>query len=322
MVDRVTDGKPEEGQEPSLDQWLTSRGSSSIPGCGDPPAVRKGYTFEQKEVDPEARTVTATISTGSVDRQGDTVDPNGWDLERYLQNPVVLWAHDYRSLPIARAFDVKVQGKGSRAKLKATARFETFPFADAVFNLIKSGTLNATSVGFIPLEWNFAEDEEDRGYFAMDITKAELLEYSIVPVPANAEALIGAKGLSRAHKTALYEWASEAIDEDRPIVGLDKQNLTHLKECWGVGATHYLGHEETLDLAQENLRRISVDKVGDVASIQLTGNAPITISLGGGASLDAVQKPQPLTTDKSRALQSRLRKLRLDSIRRKDTSLH
>ena len=33
------------------------------------------------------------VSSGKVDRYGDTIDPNGWYLKNYKKNPVILWAH-------------------------------------------------------------------------------------------------------------------------------------------------------------------------------------------------------------------------------------
>ncbi len=243
----------------ALAEWAARSGGLAKAPNGEP-LVRKATALEVPGVDLERRTVSATISTGSIDRQGDTVDPAGWQLERYLSNPVVLWAHDYKALPIAKATSVQVKGSGRRARLRATARFETFPFADAVFNLIAAGTVNATSVGFVPLEWKFADEEEDRGFAAMDITKAELLEYSIVPVPANAEALIGAKCLDDDGRKALYGWAAEALEEGHDI-SLSKEDLDRMHKAWAPPKTYsapqLVSCEETEALAAANLKRIA-----------------------------------------------------------------
>ena len=239
----------------ALAEWAARSGGLARAPDGEA-LVRKAAELATPGVDLERRTVSAVISTGSIDRQGDTVDPLGWQLERYQANPVVLWAHDYKALPIAKALDVSVKGSGKRARLRATARFETFPFADAVFNLIASGSINATSVGFVPLEWKFAEEDEDRGFAAMDITKAELLEYSIVPVPANAEALIGAKGLTQDSRNALYRWVAEAVEDEHPT-SLTKSDLDTLHRAWGTHALHTLTGMESLDLAKQNLKRMT-----------------------------------------------------------------
>lgn len=159
--------------------------------AGDAPVnavLRKQYIPDQiKAEDEDSRKLTFTISTGAVDRDRDTLKVSGWDLESYRKNPVVLWAHDYRSLPVARAESIKTVA----GALKATADFvpaEVSAFADTVFQMLKGGFLRATSVGFRPTK--HAYDDERGGY---DFLEQELLEFSIVPVPANPEALLDAK---------------------------------------------------------------------------------------------------------------------------------
>jgi hypothetical protein len=41
--------------------------------------------------------ITWTLSTFDLDRFGERIDPAGWDYKRYMDNPVVEWAH--RALP-------------------------------------------------------------------------------------------------------------------------------------------------------------------------------------------------------------------------------
>jgi HK97 family phage prohead protease len=118
---------------------------------------------------------------------GDTIAAAGWDLSNYLRNPVVLYGHDYRSLPIGRDEGISVDESG----LVGTPRFTTAeqnPFGAMVYELILGRFLNAASVGFNPKKWLY---NEERGGF--DFVECELLEYSIVPVPANAECLIEAR---------------------------------------------------------------------------------------------------------------------------------
>lgn len=117
------------------------------------------------------------ISTADIDRQGESVAQDGWDLSNYLSNPVVLWGHDYWSLPIGICDEIALNG----GKLVAKGRFapaEANPFAQQVRQLYDLKIVRATSVGFIV--------KEAQGNV---ITKAELLEFSFVPVPANPYAL-------------------------------------------------------------------------------------------------------------------------------------
>lgn len=117
------------------------------------------------------------ISTEDVDRQGESIKQDGWDLKNYMNNPVVLWGHSYFDLPIGVAEKVFVDGK----TLIAEGRFasaDANPFAQQVRKLYDAGIVRTTSVGFIAkqMEGNI-------------ITEAELLEFSFVPVPANPNAL-------------------------------------------------------------------------------------------------------------------------------------
>lgn len=117
------------------------------------------------------------ISTSDLDRQGETIDQTGWDLAHYRENPVVLWGHDYYSLPIGITESIEV----ADGKLVARGRFapqEANPFAQQVRKLYDLKIVRATSVGFI------ARETEGN-----TIIKAELLEFSFVPVPANPFAL-------------------------------------------------------------------------------------------------------------------------------------
>lgn len=151
--------------------------------------VRQSFDTEIKAPEGDSRSMLFTISTASVDRMGDTIDVKGWKLDNYRKNPVVLWGHDASSLPVGKA---KVWIEGS--KLKADSEF-TPPgmarFNDTVFDMLKGGFLNATSVGFQPIKYAFTEDPQRK--FGIDFMEQELLEFSVVSVPANPEALIDAK---------------------------------------------------------------------------------------------------------------------------------
>lgn len=131
-----------------------------------------------KEIDKKSREITFVVSDGQVDRHGDSLNPNGWQIENYMQNPVVLFGHNYKDLPIGKTLKIWVE---NGSQVLARMKFADHDFADKVWKLIKDGFLNATSVGFIPLKY----DEEGNHTFS----DMELLEISVVPVPANPRAL-------------------------------------------------------------------------------------------------------------------------------------
>ena len=158
-------------------------------------ALRKQMVAPIVPIDGDDRCLRFTISTGIVDRERDSIALAGWDLRNFLRNPVVLWGHDGASLPIGRAFDVGIEGDA----LKASVRFiptdtpERGQFADAVYRLARQGFLGATSVGFRPTKWSFTEDPErgaDDWFPGIDFQQQELVEFSVVTVPANPDALL------------------------------------------------------------------------------------------------------------------------------------
>ena len=132
------------------------------------------------------------ISTEHVDRMQEIIKQDGWQLERYMKNPVVLWGHDYRQLPIGVAEELSITEYEGQPALKATGYFAAHDFAQSIRELYDAKIVRATSVGFIPKKY----DEQDMNI----ITIAELLEFSFVSVPANSFALstLNATGYSEA----------------------------------------------------------------------------------------------------------------------------
>ena len=152
--------------------------------------VHKVMDFEVNRADEETRTFWAVASSPTVDRQGDLVEPDGWDFANFLKNPVIPWAHDYASPPVARALAVKVD----QGRLLFQAQFPTaeeYAFADTIYRLYKGGYLRAFSVGFAPLESEVATHRVNgRALTGTRYLRQELYEISCVTLPANPEALV------------------------------------------------------------------------------------------------------------------------------------
>jgi len=133
--------------------------------------------IEKTKAAADSGTFEVVISTDNEDRQGEVLDQGGLDLTFFKTNPVVLWAHDYQSLPIGIAESIEtVDGKTiARGKF---APADANPFAQQVRKLYDEKFVRTVSVGFIAKEMK-----------GNSITKSELLEFSFVPVPANPYAL-------------------------------------------------------------------------------------------------------------------------------------
>ena len=142
------------------------------PGAHPPEGKGSGLTF--------------VASTGDVDRHGDTVALDGWRLDEYRRNPVVLWAHDYRQPAIGVAQPVWNDGRA----LVAQVQFAPTAFAREVEGLYRQGFQQGVSVGFRPLRFEERRDLRTGGFLGIQFLEQELLEISAVPVPANSRALL------------------------------------------------------------------------------------------------------------------------------------
>ena len=82
-------------------------------------------------------TITFRASLESEDRAGDVIRADGWELDNYRQNPVVLWAHRHDLLPIGKSIDVWVENEA----LFATIEFARTEFAQQIKDLFAGGFL-------------------------------------------------------------------------------------------------------------------------------------------------------------------------------------
>lgn len=117
----------------------------------------------------------------------------GMDLKRYQRNPVVLDTHNrWEASSVIGSAAVKVEGR----ELIADIVFAKTDKAEEIWTLVKDGFLRALSVGFIATKILDVEEgaKEGEGDGMVTgpcrvITGSELYEISVVPVPADAEAL-------------------------------------------------------------------------------------------------------------------------------------
>ena len=156
----------------------------------DAPVIRK--------VDEETRTVEFVASDNSVDSYGTVLPVDKWDLTRYQNNGIVGYMHDVYGDSWTKSADPDdIIGKGEAFveddKLVVRITFEPADLnerADKIYRKIQFGSLHAVSVGFRATAKGHKGDEE-RGenpnvYY---YNGQELLEVSVVNIPANANAL-------------------------------------------------------------------------------------------------------------------------------------
>lgn len=153
------------------------------------------------------------LSDATVDRYGDIVDPNGWVLANFKKNPIALFGHS-SSFPIGTWSDVRVEGKKLVAKLNFAAK-GTSARIDELISLVEQGILRAVSVGFRPLQ---AEPiDKEKPYGGQRYTKQELLETSLVSVPANPAAVALAKSLNLSDETISLAFGEHAEVRRRDV---------------------------------------------------------------------------------------------------------
>lgn len=179
-------------------------------------STREFVDAEKASVNESERTIVHTISSSIIDRYGEIVDPKGMVQENYAKNPVVLFGHNNGdawmsgSPPTIPVVGKSLWRKTQDERILSKTKFgESTDFMEDVWNLAKDGFLPATSIGFIPLAYEVKKlgevsdlNPSNRAEFdkAMDVfiwRKWELLEYSLVPIPANPEALQNAFELAR-----------------------------------------------------------------------------------------------------------------------------
>ena len=163
-----------------------------------------------------------TISTSTPDRDEDILEPKGCQLKNYKKNSVVLFAHDYHSLPIGKSVNIRKLDE----HIEAEVEFAPTQFAQEVRVLCEQGFLNAASVGFIPLESEPIEQKDDDGDMLASrgfrFKRWDLLEWSIVPVPSNFEALIqNAKAKGIGVKAMEEELVKEELVKEEPFGEVD-----------------------------------------------------------------------------------------------------
>lgn len=146
-------------------------------------------------------------STDNADRYGDVINQRGWLLDAYEKNNIVLLNHDHQSLPIGKG-NVHMSEDG----LVIDVEFDMEdPKAAEIARKAARGFMNAVSVGFAPKK-SIARAELPESHFAYSksggqyFENAELLEVSIVTIPANADAVaIAAKSFGFDLKAYIQE---------------------------------------------------------------------------------------------------------------------
>ena len=188
--------------------------------CVECPEIRKAE---------EGRKLTFVASDGTRDSAGTVLNVDGWDLQRFNKNGIIGYQHKvYGSWSDTENPD-NVIGKGHAyvddKQLMVDVEFEPAeinPLAEKIYQKLLFGSLKAVSVGFVPVgkgAWGEGEEALSGSNPTYYYAGQELLEVSVVNIPANPNAL--RKGLEEQDEeiAALRaEAEEEAKVEEEPEV--------------------------------------------------------------------------------------------------------
>jgi hypothetical protein len=135
----------------------------------------------------KGRLVPFVVSTEERATDGHVIRAAGWQLDAYRTNPIVLWSHS-RGMP--RIGDSVVEVRGD--VLRAVASFLPRDVSELAWSLGETAAQrgHAASVGFGILDATPAPPEVRKTIpWALDIARAELDEWSLVNIGADAGAL-------------------------------------------------------------------------------------------------------------------------------------
>jgi HK97 family phage prohead protease len=132
------------------------------------------------------------LSDETPDRIGDIIMADGWDLQNFVKNPIALFNH-IPSFIVGKWKGLRTDNGALRGYLEL-APAGTSGRIDEIRKLVEAGILRAVSVGFRPLEHEPLDAKDP--WSGSRFLKQELVETSLVSVPANPNALAVAKSLN------------------------------------------------------------------------------------------------------------------------------
>lgn len=201
----------------------------------------RAFTTEIRKKNEETRTVTFVASDGSRDSAHTVLNQKGWDLTRFNANPIIGYNHE-----IYGAWDTKdvdfVIGKGRAYveddRLMVDITFEPKEInelAEKVYRKVLFGSINAVSVGFIPLgkgHWGTGDEAAREANETYYYEGQLLLEISVVNIPANGNATKKGEDPNAAELEELRKEAVEAPkNEETEDRSVENANLLKLKKA-------------------------------------------------------------------------------------------
>ena len=127
------------------------------------------------------------VAANELSRNGDDVNLRGISFKSYRKNPVVLWSHDtYSGIPIAKTLKI---GHDDQGRIVADFEFNSGDeFAARVENAWNGGFIRGASIQYMPTKVVEVRNEDGK-VERLRVEESELLEWSLVPLPADPDSV-------------------------------------------------------------------------------------------------------------------------------------
>lgn len=135
--------------------------------------------------------ISGIANSNIVDRMQERLDPRGLDVTDYMKNSVLLAHHSYYH-PIGQVESIDVQDDGVHFTgwIGDPSKAELTPMQKEIRSLVAQGILRTVSVGFIPKKVRAPVYDNQGNMTEPCVIEAwELLELSVVAVPANQDSV-------------------------------------------------------------------------------------------------------------------------------------
>jgi HK97 family phage prohead protease len=190
--------------------------------------VKPSFDFEN---DPLR--ISGIANANIVDRVQERLDPVGLDVEHYLKNPQLLAHHDYRC-PIGQVESIEVQEDGVyfTGWIGNPQKAPLTQIQKDIRSLVLQGVLKTVSVGFIPKKVKAPIFSQNGDLEEAPVIESwELLEISVVSVPANQGSIFDIRSFSEPKQSAILENNDNSKNNIEPE-GMDsmKKGIDTIKE--------------------------------------------------------------------------------------------
>lgn len=211
--------------------------------------LQRAYSvLEVKSVDVDGFTISGVASTPTPDRMGDVVHPEGIRFKNPL--PLLLFHDTNRPVGSVKFDKPTKDGITFTAKLVDPATVASAALKeriDEAWDSIKAKLIRGVSIGFRSITDAF---NRERGGF--DFLESEVLELSLVTIPANSEATIHAiKSFDRPHLAASGA-TTAGVSAPSRVVKLTPRSDTNMKPI----SDQITSFKETRDLKFKGMNDI------------------------------------------------------------------